>query len=101
MFCLTPLCIHPYSPPYHTCICKSPHSSLVCYPCILGGLGVPDGIGPFEMHFNAMSSADVFAAFTQSLHIEHHYVRFLITVNVVCSFILPFVVVHGAHPCPI
>ena len=62
---------------------------------------LPDGIGHFEMHFNAMSSADVFAAFTQSLPIGHHYGRFLITVNVVCHFILAFVIVHGAHSCPI
>ena len=40
-----------------------------------------------------MSSADVFAAFTQSIHVGHYYVGFLIAVHVVGSF-LNFVVVH-------
>ena len=38
MFCLTPLCILPHSPPYHTCTCISPHSSLICHLYPLGGL---------------------------------------------------------------
>ena len=61
---------------------------------------LPDGIGPFKMHFNVMSSADVFAGFTQSLHIGHHYVWLLIG-GTVCLSVLAFVSVHGVHPCPI
>ena len=41
MFCLTPLCTLYHSPSCHTYICKSLPSSLVCYPCLLGGLGAP------------------------------------------------------------
>ena len=41
MFCLTPLCTHLHSPPCHMDICKSPNSSFVCYPCLLGELGAP------------------------------------------------------------
>ena len=41
MFCLTPLYIHPHNPSCCTYICKSSHSSLVCYPCLLGELGAP------------------------------------------------------------
>ena len=35
------LCTLYHSPSCHTYICKSLPSSLVCYPCLLGGLGAP------------------------------------------------------------
>ena len=35
---------------------------------------VPDGVAPSEIHFNPMFSADVPAAFSQTLHIWDHYV---------------------------
>ena len=49
---------------------------------------LPDGIGPFEVHFNVMSSADVLAGFTQSLHIGHHYVWLVVIGGTVCLFFL-------------
>ena len=55
---------------------------------------LPDGI-------DAMSSADVFAGFTQSLHVGHHYVWLLVTGGIVCLSVPVFVAVHGVHPCPI
>ena len=53
------------------------------------------------MHFNAMSSADVFAGFTQSLHVGHHYIRLLVTDGTLCISVSVFVAVHGVHPSPI
>ena len=62
---------------------------------------LPDGIGPFKIHFNAMSSADVLAGFTQSLHIGHHYVWLLVIGGTVCPSVLVFVTVQGVYPCPV
>ena len=92
----------PHSPPYYTCICKSHHSSLVCYLCLLGGLGAAWWYWPLWNAFQChVFCRCFFAALTQSLHIGHHYVGFPITVSVVCSFVPPFVIIHGVHPCPI
>ena len=47
---------------------------------------MPDGVGPYEIHLNAMSPADVLAAFTQSFHIGHHYIGFFLLFKLLVLF---------------
>ena len=78
MFCLTPLYIL-HSLPYHTYIRKSLHFSVVMLSLSLRCTrSFLDCIASFGIHFYAILPADVLAALTQSFHIGHHYIGFIL-----------------------
>ena len=89
--------------PCHTYICKSPHSSLICYPCLFGELGAPWWYWILWKNISMpVLSAHVPAAFTQTFHIGHHYVRFILDVIVLIVFILiGSVIMFVGKFCPI
>ena len=62
---------------------------------------LPDHIGSFEKHFYAMFSADVLASFTQSFHIGHHYVRFILDIWLLIVVFISSVIVYIDNICPI
>ena len=72
--CLTLQCTIHCSPPFHTCTCRSLHSSVVCYPYTWGYQEVFDGTASFEINFYPMFFADVFAVFTHALYVWYYYV---------------------------